>query len=152
MSQEEQEQQKNFGMQFFFDKGFTLTGVWHWRPSLVLLFRLVWKWIFDFQGCSDTLVVGAGDGKFGLWFDGDLDHGRTQPCQTFGNPPLTSSSDFNVKCIECWAFLPSTWTSILKKIWENFLKELKKNCGGKFYRWSLAVGIDSASTKHLIGL
>ena len=35
MSQEEQEQQKNFRMQIFFDKGFTLTGVWHWRPSLV---------------------------------------------------------------------------------------------------------------------
>ena len=33
-----QEEQKNFGMQFLFlDKGFTLTGVWHSRPSLVWL-------------------------------------------------------------------------------------------------------------------
>jgi len=72
----------------------------------------VYKWTtvnqLFIKGCTDTLVVGAGDGQFGLWFDGDLDHGRTQACPTFDNPPLTPSSDFNVKCIECWAFLPST--------------------------------------------
>jgi len=72
----------------------------------------VYKWTtantLFIKGCTKNLVVGAGDGQFGLWFDGDLDHGRTQPCETFGNPPLTTSSDFNVKCIECWAFLPST--------------------------------------------
>lgn len=72
----------------------------------------VYKWTTANQlfikGSSTNLVVGAGDGQFGLWFDGDLDHGRTQACNTFGNPPLTPSSDFNVKCIECWAFPPST--------------------------------------------
>ena len=36
LSQEEQEQQqKILNANFFLDKGFTLTGVWHWRPSLV---------------------------------------------------------------------------------------------------------------------
>lgn len=72
----------------------------------------VYKWTranqLFIKGCNSNLVIGAGDGQFGLWFDGDLNHGRTQACETFGNPPLTPSSDFNVKCIECWAFLPST--------------------------------------------
>ena len=60
------------------------------------------------QGSSENLVIGAGGGQFGLWFDGDLNQGRTQPCQTFNNPPLTPAGDFMVACIECWAFLPSS--------------------------------------------
>ena len=61
------------------------------------------------QGSSENLVIGSGGGQFGLWFDADLNKGRTQRCDTFANPPLTPSSDFCVYCLECWAFLPSTW-------------------------------------------
>ena len=63
---------------------------------------------FSLQGSSENLVVGAGGGQFGLWFDADLNKGRTQTCQTFNNPPLTPNSDFMVNCIECWAFLSSS--------------------------------------------
>ena len=45
--------------------------------------------------------TGAGDGQFGIWFDQDLNHGRTQACQTFDNPPLAASEDFR------WSNLPS---------------------------------------------
>ena len=40
------------------------------------------------------IVLGAGDGQFGIWFDDNLNHGRSQSCQTFDNPPLTPAQDF----------------------------------------------------------
>ena len=52
------------------------------------------------KGCATSLVIGASTGKFGLWFDEDLNKGRSQECATFGNPSLTPSSDFSVNCIE----------------------------------------------------
>ena len=60
------------------------------------------------QGCGSNLVVGASAGDFGLWFDEDLNKGRSQECATFGNPALTPSSDFAVNCMEVWAFQSST--------------------------------------------
>ena len=39
------------------------------------------------QGSSENLVIGSGGGQFGLWFDADLNKGRTQRCDTFANPP-----------------------------------------------------------------
>jgi len=60
------------------------------------------------KGCATSLVIGASTGKFGLWFDEDLNKGRSQECATFGNPSLTPSSDFSVNCIEVWAFQSST--------------------------------------------
>jgi hypothetical protein len=44
-------------------------------------------------------------GNFGLWLDGDLFHGRSHPCKTFGNTSLSIEEDFVVKGIECWAFV-----------------------------------------------
>jgi len=60
------------------------------------------------KGCATSLVIGASAGKFGLWFDEDLNKGRSQECSTFGNPSLTPTSDFSVNCIELWAFQSST--------------------------------------------
>lgn len=57
------------------------------------------------KGNADSLVIGAGDGNFGLWLDGDLCHGRSQPCKTFENPRLSREEDFVVKTIECWGFV-----------------------------------------------
>jgi len=57
------------------------------------------------QGNNESLAFGAGDGRFGLWLDGDLNHGRSQTCKTFGNDPLSPQEDFWVKTLECWAFM-----------------------------------------------
>jgi len=57
------------------------------------------------QGNNDSLAFGAGDGRFGLWLDGDLNQGRSQTCKTFGNDPLSPDEDFWVKTLECWAFV-----------------------------------------------
>ena len=44
-------------------------------------------------------------GNFGLWLDGDLYHGSSHPCKTFGNQTLSSEEDFVVKSIESWGFV-----------------------------------------------
>ncbi|KAJ8679781.1 hypothetical protein QAD02_015568, partial [Eretmocerus hayati] len=79
-----------------------------------LLFRFtprfqVFNWtgenVYFIKGNNESLAIGAGDGKFGLWLDGDLYQGRTQSCSTYGNEPLAPHEDFVVKTLECYAFI-----------------------------------------------
>ncbi|XP_052121318.1 uncharacterized protein LOC113203066 isoform X4 [Frankliniella occidentalis] len=79
-----------------------------------LLFRFqpqfqVYNWTGDnmyfIKGNNESLAIGAGDGRFGLWLDGDLYQGRSQSCSTYGNDPLSINEDFVVKTLECWAFI-----------------------------------------------
>lgn len=68
----------------------------------------VFKWtgdnMFFLKGDSDSLAFGGGGGEFALWLDGDLYHGRSNPCKTFGNPRLSMKEDFVLQDIEIWAF------------------------------------------------
>ncbi|XP_072316917.1 oxidation resistance protein 1a isoform X1 [Eucyclogobius newberryi] len=68
----------------------------------------VYKWtgdnMFFMKGDMDSLAFGGGSGEFGLWLDGDLYHGRSHSCKTFGNPMLSKKEDFYVQEIEIWAF------------------------------------------------
>ena len=60
---------------------------------------------YVFQGRQNCLVVGAGDGRFGLYVDGMLDRGRVDECETFsGWPGPAGPRDFKVKCLECFSF------------------------------------------------
>ncbi|KAF4526546.1 hypothetical protein B566_EDAN015595 [Ephemera danica] len=61
--------------------------------------------IYFIKGNNESLAIGSGDGKFGLWLDGDLYQGRTQPCSTYNNVALVEGEDFVVKTLECWAFV-----------------------------------------------
>lgn len=61
--------------------------------------------MYFIKGNQDSLVIGAGDGNFGLWLDEDLCHGRSQSCKTFANPRLSKEEDFVVKALECWGFV-----------------------------------------------
>jgi hypothetical protein len=47
---------------------------------------------------------GSSGGHYGLWLDADLNHGRTQPCDTFNNDPLTDHEDFIIEGVEAWGF------------------------------------------------
>lgn len=61
--------------------------------------------LYFIKGNADSVVVGAGDGNFGLWLDEDLFHGATHKCKTFNNEILTKTEDFVVTTLECWYFI-----------------------------------------------
>ncbi|XP_049629826.1 oxidation resistance protein 1 isoform X2 [Suncus etruscus] len=68
----------------------------------------VFKWtgdnMFFIKGDMDSLAFGGGGGEFALWLDGDLYHGRSHSCKTFGNHTLSKKEDFFIQDIEIWAF------------------------------------------------
>ncbi|XP_075681946.1 oxidation resistance protein 1 isoform X3 [Rhinoderma darwinii] len=68
----------------------------------------VFKWtgdnMFFIKGDMDSLAFGGGGGEFALWLDGDLYHGRSHSCKTFGNSTLSKKEDFIIQDIEIWAF------------------------------------------------
>uniref|UniRef100_A0A8C3BMW2 Oxidation resistance protein 1 n=1 Tax=Cairina moschata TaxID=8855 RepID=A0A8C3BMW2_CAIMO len=68
----------------------------------------VFKWtgdnMFFIKGDMDSLAFGGGGGEFALWLDGDLYHGRSHSCKTFGNHTLSKKEDFIIQDIEIWAF------------------------------------------------
>ncbi|CAI5450335.1 unnamed protein product [Caenorhabditis angaria] len=54
---------------------------------------------------TDSLSIGAGAGRYGLWLDADLNHGRSQKCETFDNEPLCGENeDFIIQFIEAYGF------------------------------------------------
>ncbi|XP_078094282.1 nuclear receptor coactivator 7-like isoform X2 [Mustelus asterias] len=59
---------------------------------------------FFIKGSSDSLAIGGGSGHFGLWLDEDLNHGRSNPCETFNNIVLSKNEDFKVQDLEVWTF------------------------------------------------
>ncbi|XP_037026980.1 nuclear receptor coactivator 7 isoform X7 [Bradysia coprophila] len=61
--------------------------------------------LYFIKGNPESLSIGAGDGKFGLWLDGDLNQGRSQKCSTYANEALAPEEDFVIKTLECWAFV-----------------------------------------------
>ncbi|KAM6171229.1 oxidation resistance protein 1 isoform 2-T2 [Erethizon dorsatum] len=68
----------------------------------------VFRWtgdnMFFIKGDMDSLAFGGGGGEFALWLDGDLYHGRSHSCKTFGNHTLSKKEDFFIQDIEIWAF------------------------------------------------
>ncbi|XP_003201409.4 TBC1 domain family member 24 isoform X1 [Danio rerio] len=53
-------------------------------------------------GNVDSIIIGGGDGN-ALYIDSELNHGRTERCLTFDNPPLCAES-FQVALLEVWGF------------------------------------------------
>ena len=43
-------------------------------------------------------------GKFGLWLDNDLFHGRSTACETYDSNMLSASEDFICLGVEVWTF------------------------------------------------
>ncbi|XP_032815435.2 nuclear receptor coactivator 7-like isoform X3 [Petromyzon marinus] len=68
------------------------------------IFRWTGENSFFISGDKDSLVIGGGDGVFGLWLGGDLYHGSSRRCHTFKNEPLATRDDFCVRALEVWAF------------------------------------------------
>ncbi|XP_045130789.1 GTPase-activating protein skywalker-like isoform X2 [Portunus trituberculatus] len=51
---------------------------------------------------SNMITIGGGNGQ-GIMLDHELRYGKTEPCQTFDNPPLAPNGDFEVKVIEVYS-------------------------------------------------
>ncbi|NWI11032.1 TBC24 protein, partial [Crypturellus soui] len=54
------------------------------------------------SGSWEGIIIGGGGGR-ALALDADLLWGRTEPCETFDNPPLCQE-DFKVQLLEAWGF------------------------------------------------
>ncbi|KJE94169.1 hypothetical protein CAOG_04852 [Capsaspora owczarzaki ATCC 30864] len=50
----------------------------------------------------DAFIMGAGDGKFGLWVDETLTKGTSVRCPTFDNEPLAATEAFEILDLELW--------------------------------------------------
>jgi hypothetical protein len=60
---------------------------------------------FFIKGSKSSLVIGGGEGMFGLWLDEDLYRGRSHACRTFANETLSTSEDFICCGLEAWGFV-----------------------------------------------
>lgn len=66
---------------------------------------------FPYSGVNDYLIfceptflsVGGGDGKYGLWLDGNMERGISGQCMTFGNEALSEEGEkFEIVGVEVW--------------------------------------------------
>ncbi|XP_029893900.1 nuclear receptor coactivator 7 isoform X2 [Aquila chrysaetos chrysaetos] len=68
----------------------------------------VFKWsgenTYFINGDTSSLELGGGGGRFGLWLDADLYHGRSNSCSTFNNDILSKKEDFIIQDVEVWTF------------------------------------------------
>ncbi|CAK8567308.1 unnamed protein product [Lathyrus sativus] len=61
-----------------------------------------------FTLCNTDYIAIGGGGHFALYLDSDLLNGSSSVSETFGNPCLANSQDFEVKEVELWGFVQTS--------------------------------------------
>ncbi len=74
------------------------------ESSVLNVFNWSGKNDYFFKGTTETMIMGASDGKFGIVIDSDLHKGQIQACQTFEGWG-SQDHDFLINCLECWRFV-----------------------------------------------
>ncbi|XP_058731499.1 uncharacterized protein LOC131603228 [Vicia villosa] len=68
-----------------------------------------------FTLCTTDFLAFGGGGHFALYLDGDLLNGSSSVSETYNNPCLAHSPEFQVKEVELWGFVfPSKYEEIVK--------------------------------------
>ncbi|XP_011090546.1 TLD domain-containing protein 2 [Sesamum indicum] len=58
-----------------------------------------------FTLCSTDYLAMGGGGHFALYLDGELSSGSSSSSETYGNPCLARTEDFDIKEVELWGFV-----------------------------------------------
>uniref|UniRef100_T1JNM3 TLDc domain-containing protein n=1 Tax=Strigamia maritima TaxID=126957 RepID=T1JNM3_STRMM len=66
-------------------------------------------------GDSKMLTIGGGNGQ-GILLDEDIRFGRTETCQSFNNPPLSSAHDFECKVVEVFGFVSDIMALVISQV------------------------------------
>ncbi|XP_020090772.1 oxidation resistance protein 1 [Ananas comosus] len=74
------------------------------RPSFPVIYRPTGSNHY-FTLCSTDFLAFGGGGHFALYLDGDLINGSSSTSDTFDNPCLAHSQEFEVKEVELWGFV-----------------------------------------------
>ncbi|XWS33320.1 hypothetical protein CRYUN_Cryun22dG0071500 [Craigia yunnanensis] len=85
-------------------QGTNSTFVFTNRPGDPVIFRPTGANRY-FTLCSTEFLAIGGGGHFALYLDADLLNGSSSFSETYGNPCLAFSEDFEVKEIELWGFV-----------------------------------------------
>ncbi|KAI8884461.1 TLD-domain-containing protein [Backusella circina FSU 941] len=75
--------------------------LWKSEPKLKVF---PWTGKNDYMILTDanSIAIGGGDGRFGLWLTSDLEKGYSNSCQTFDNDHLSLETDFQCLELEVW--------------------------------------------------
>ncbi|XP_014505941.1 TLD domain-containing protein 2 isoform X1 [Vigna radiata var. radiata] len=70
-----------------------------------------------FTLCSTEFLAIGGGGHFALYLEGDLLNGSSSVSETYGNPCLAHSQEFEVKGVELWGFVfPTKYEEMMELI------------------------------------
>ena len=82
--------------------------------NILKVFKRTKKNNYFLVGMEDSLCFSAGGGS-ALWIDAAFNFGHSNKCDTYGNGPLVSTSEFRIVDLELWCFDPMAYDHVIQK-------------------------------------